>query len=123
MDYAKLCEGVFALHDDLRYAGVIDDAGSVIAGGMKRGMDSLIDENNEELYLTQTALRKSMRERFDETLGKARFAYVEREKISILTFYMDEHLLLVTLEPNISSHSAIDIAEDVMDMLAKKDTR
>jgi hypothetical protein len=36
---------------------------------------------------------------------------------------MDEHLLLVTLEPNISSHSAIDIAEDVMDMLAKKDTR
>jgi hypothetical protein len=123
MDYAKLCEGVFALHDDLRYAGVIDDAGSVIAGGMKRGMDSIIDENNEELYLTQTALRKSMRERFDETLGKARFAYVEREKISILTFYMDEHLLLVTLEPNISSHSAIDIAEDVMDMLAKKETR
>lgn len=123
MDYAKLCDGVFALHDDLRYAGVIDDAGSVIAGGMKRGMDSIIDENNEELYLTQTALRKSMRERFDETLGKARFAYVEREKISILTFYMDEHLLLVTLEPNISSHSAIDIAEDVMDLLAKKETR
>jgi hypothetical protein len=121
MDYARLCQAVFSLHEDVRYAGVVDDAGSVIAGGMKSGMDSLIDENNEELYLTQTALRKSMRERFDRTLGKARFAYVEREKISILTFYMDENLLLVTLEPNISSHTAIDIAEDVMDVLAKKD--
>jgi hypothetical protein len=110
------------LHDDVRYAGVIDDAGSVIAGGMKRGMGSIMDENNEELYLAQTALRKSMRERFDGTLGKARFAYVERENISILTFYMDENLLLVTLEPNINSHTAIDIAEDVMDVLAKKNT-
>jgi hypothetical protein len=122
MDYVKLCEAVFALHDDVRYAGVIDDAGSVIAGGMKRGMGSIMDENNEELYLAQTALRKSMRERFDGTLGKARFAFVERENISILTFYMDENLLLVTLEPNINSHTAIDIAEDVMDVLAKKNT-
>jgi hypothetical protein len=121
MDYAKLCEAVFALHDDLRYAGVIDDAGSVIAGGMRKGIDSLVDQDNEDLYLTQTALRKSMREKFDKTLGKARFAYVEREKISILTFYMDENTLLLTLEPNISSHIAIDIAEDVMDILAKKD--
>jgi hypothetical protein len=121
MDYAKLCKAVFALHDDLRYAGVSDDAGSVIAGGMRKGIDSLVDQDNEDLYLTQTALRKSMREKFDKTLGKARFAYVEREKISILTFYMDENTLLLTLEPNISSHIAIDIAEDVMDILAKKE--
>ncbi|HEX9319015.1 MAG TPA: DUF6659 family protein [Nitrososphaeraceae archaeon] len=123
MDYAKLCEAVFALHDDLRYAGVIDDAGGVVAGGMRKGIDSLVDQDNEDLYLTQTALRKSMREKFDKTLGKARFAYVEREKISILTFYMDENTLLLTLEPNISSHIAIDIAEDVMDILAKKEFR
>jgi hypothetical protein len=119
MDYSKLCEAVFALHDDLRFAAVIDDAGGVIAGGMRRGIDSLVDQNNEELYLTQTALRKSMREKFDKTLGKARFAYVEREKISILTFYMVDNILLVTLEPNVSSHTAIDIAEDVMDLLSK----
>ena len=123
MDYVKLCEAVFALHDDLRYAGVIDDAGGVVAGGMRKGIDSLVDQDNEDLYLTQTALRKSMREKFDKTLGKARFAYVEREKISILTFYMAENTLLLTLEPNISSHIAIDIAEDVMDILAKKEFR
>jgi hypothetical protein len=34
---------------------------------------------------------------------------------------MDENTLLLTLEPNISSHIAIDIAEDVMDILAKKE--
>jgi hypothetical protein len=50
---------------------------------MRGGIDSIMDENNEELT-THTALRKSMRERSDNTMGRSRFAYVEREKISIL---------------------------------------
>src|SRR5919197_395454 len=117
MDYQRLCEETFALHDDIRYAGVVDDSGLLIAGGMRKGIDSIVDQNNEELYLAQTALRKSMRQRFDATMGKSRFAYVEREKISILTFYMNKNIILVTLEPNVDAHTAIDIAEDTLELL------
>lgn len=120
MDFAKLCEQVFALNDDIRYAGVVDDAGALTAGGMRRGIDSIVTETDEELFLTQTALRKSMRERFDSAMGRARFAYVERENISILTFYVEDKILLVTLEPNIDSHTAMDIAGDTLDMLNGK---
>jgi hypothetical protein len=120
MDFAKLCEQVFALNDDIRYAAVIDDIGTVVEGGMRNGIDSITEQSNDELYLAQTALRKSMREKFDSTMGKARFAYVEREKISILTFFMDGHTLVVTLEPNLDSHTAMDIAEDTLDILNRK---
>jgi hypothetical protein len=117
MDFEKLCQNVFALSDDIRYAGVLDDTGAQIAGGMRRGIDSIVSETEDELFLTQTALRKSMRERFDRAMGRARFAYVEREKISILTFYMEDKILLVTLEPNVDSHTAMDIADDTLDLL------
>lgn len=117
MDFAKICDQVFALEDDIRYAGVIDDMGALVAGGMKKGIDSLTDQSNEEIYLAQTALRKSMRQRFDGALGRARFAYVERDRVSILTFYMAGHILVVTLEPNIDSHTAMDIAKDTLDLL------
>jgi hypothetical protein len=120
MDFEKLCQNVFALNNDIRYAGVIDDTGAQIAGGMRKGMDSIVSETEEELFLTQTALRKSMRERFDRAMGRARFAYVEREKISILTFYMDDKILLVTLEPNVDSHAAMDIADDTLEFLNGK---
>ena len=120
MDYTKVCEAIFRLHDDIRYAAVVDDTGLLVAGGMRRGIDSIVDQSNEELYLVQTALRKSMRQRFDETLGKARFAYVERQKISILTFYLDKNILIVTLESNIDTHTAIDIAEDTLDLLGSE---
>lgn len=117
MDYQRLCEQIFALHDDIRYAAVVDDSGLLIAGGMRKGIDSIVDQNNEELYLAHTALRKSMRQRFDATMGKSRFAYVEREKISILTLYMNKNTVIVTMEPNVDSHTAIDIAEDALELL------
>ena len=117
MDYQRLCEQIFALHDDIRYAAVVDDSGLLIAGGMRKGIDSIVDQNNEELYLAHTALRKSMRQRFDATMGRSRFAYVEREKISILTLYMNKNTVIVTMEPNVDSHTAIDIAEDALELL------
>jgi hypothetical protein len=117
MDYQRLCERIFALHDDIRYAGIVDDSGLLIAGGMRNGIDSIVDQNNEELYLAQTALRKSMRQRFDGTMGKSRFAYVEREKISILTLYMNKNTVIVTMEPNVDSHTAVDIAQDALEIL------
>jgi hypothetical protein len=120
MDLNKLCERVFALNDDIRYAGVIDSTGTPIAGGMRKGIDSMVSETDEELFLTQTALRKSMRERFDASMGRARFAYVEREKMSLLTFYMVDKMLLLTLEPNVDSHTAIDIADDTLELLNGK---
>ena len=120
VEFANLCERVFALNDDIRYAGVIDASGSIVAGGMREGINSIVSETDEELFLTQTALRKTMRERFDGAMGRARFAYVERTKISILTFYLDDKILLVTLEPNLDSHTVMDIAEDTLEMINGK---
>jgi hypothetical protein len=117
MEFEKLCENVFRLHDDIRYAGIINDGGTLLAGGMRKGLDSITEEQSDELYLAQTALRKSMRQRFDDTMGRARFAYVERERISMLTFYMDKNILVLSIEPNVDTHSVMDIAKDTMELL------
>ena len=118
MDYQKIIDTIFELNDGIRYAGLIDETGALIVGGMRHGIDSIVDQPSEELYLTHTALRKSMRERFDDTMGKARFVYVEREKLSLLTFYLDKKMLLITLEPNIESQNTIDLAEDILDIVS-----
>ena len=118
MDYQKIIDTIFELNDGIRYAGLIDETGSLIADELRHGIDSLVDQPSEELYLTHTALRKSMRERFDDTMGKARFVYVEREKLSLLTFYLDKKMLLITLEPNLESQNTIDLAEDILDIVS-----
>jgi hypothetical protein len=118
MDYQKIIDTIFELNEGIRYAGLIDETGSLIVGGMRHGIESIVDQPSEELYLTHTALRKSMRERFDDTMGRARFVYVEREKLSLLTFYLDKKMLLITLEPNLESQNVIDLAEDILDIVS-----
>jgi hypothetical protein len=120
MDFTMLCEEVFALHNDIRYAGVIDDTGLLIAGGMRKGLASMTEKDNDDLYLTQTAIRKSMREKFDKTMGKARFAYIKRERIAMLTFYTAKNILIVSIEPNVDSHTIVDIATDTLELLDGK---
>ena len=68
------------MNNDVRYVAVIDDAGLPIAGGMRGGINSIMDENNEELYLTHTALRKSMRERFDRSYGQIKVCLCRKRK-------------------------------------------
>jgi hypothetical protein len=43
---------------------------------------------------------------------------VEREKLSLLTFYLDKKMLLVTLEPSLDSRIVMDIAEDILDIFS-----
>ena len=88
MDHNKLCERVFALNEDIRYAGVIDSTGTLVAGGMRKGTDSIVSETDEELFLTHTALRKSMRDRFD-TLSAKRCPYL---RFTWETRYYSSHL-------------------------------
>ena len=53
-------------------------------------------------------------------MGKARFAYIEREKIAMLSFYMAKNILIVSLEPNVDSHTIVDIATDTLELLDGK---
>jgi len=49
--------------------------------------------------------------------GKTRFAYVEREKLKQLTFYLPVSTILITLQPSVSGNSVIDVIESVTQIL------
>ena len=76
--FQKLCERIFALSSGLRFVGVIDRMGRLVAGGMRKGVRSL-ELDSEKLYL-EFALRSEMRKDFDAEFGKTIFSFTEREK-------------------------------------------
>jgi hypothetical protein len=39
--FQKLCESIFALSSGIRFIGVIDRMGRLIAGGMRKGVTSM----------------------------------------------------------------------------------
>jgi hypothetical protein len=95
--FQKLCESIFALSSCVRFAGVIDKMGRLVAGGMGEGIRSL-ELDSEKLYL-EFALRSEMRKDFDAEFGKTIFSFTEREKIKLVSFPLDgSYILRVSME-------------------------
>jgi hypothetical protein len=96
-DHEKLCDAIFALDKSIRFAGVIDKMGNLVAGGMKKGIQPLEPkEERRKLYL-EFALRNAMRQEFDSKFGRVIYTLSEREKIKLTSFPMGDSLVLVSI--------------------------
>lgn len=95
--FQKLCESIFALSSGLRFVGVIDRMGRLVAGGMRKGVRSL-ELDSEKLYL-EFALRSEMRKDFDDEFGKTIFSFTEREKVKLASFPLHgSYILRISME-------------------------
>ena len=117
MDYTEVCNKIFNVNRDIRFVGIINKSGKLLAGGMREGLESLDDEIHQKRWYNQISIRREMYEMFDKIYGKTRFAYVEREKIKQLTFYLPDNTVLVTLQPTVSANNVVNVIESINQIL------
>jgi len=113
--YEKLCDTLFDMNRSIRFAGVIDKMGKLIAGGMRKGIEPLDSkEERRKLYL-EYALRTAMRQDFDSKYGRVIYTMAEREKIKIASFPMGEHLVLVSIDRKAAHEKII---REILDLIS-----
>jgi len=98
MDYDKLCDFAKKTDSKIRFAGVINSRGRLIAGGMITSKKALEDEKKDEMLFMELALRVKMRSEFDNELGKVKFSLSFREKLIVMSFPIKNDVLLVSME-------------------------
>ena len=98
MDYEKLCDFAKQADSKVRFAGVINSRGRLIAGGMVPSKERLGDRKRDEMLYMELALRVKMRSEFDDDLGKVKFSMSFREKLIVMSFPMKNDILMVSME-------------------------
>ncbi len=83
---------------EIRFAGVIDKMGNLIAGGMKDGQKPLEDETVQKKMFMEVALRVVTRSDFDEYLGKVEYSASRRKNVVVLSFPVGKNILLLSAE-------------------------
>ena len=92
------CHGLLN-NDEIRFVGIINRMGNLISGGLNEGVDLLeTDEKRRKLYM-QTALEISMREDFNDTLGKINYIATNRDNVLVITIPMNNHVMLISAKP------------------------
>ena len=117
MDYENLCTLVQKIDSKVRFAGVINSKGRLIAGGMSPSIKRLGDRKRDEMLYMELALRVKMRREFDDDLGKVKFSMSFREKLIVMSFPMENDVLMVSLEKKTQfeniAHSILKLAEKI----------
>ena len=99
-DYNQICDLIKALDAKIRFAGIINGRGRLVAGGMKPGVVPLESEKDDEMLFMELALRIKMRREFDMQLGTVNFAMASRRRAMTMSFTIGEDILYVATEPD-----------------------
>lgn len=86
------------LHPGVRFAGVINQMGNLVAGGFKDGINRLVDYNKEHMMYMELVLELRMRKEFDEELGQVNYLHSRRDKVSMISIPLNEYLVLISAE-------------------------
>jgi hypothetical protein len=112
MSYAEsfelLCDNIFSLCPNIRFVGIINRMGDLVAGGMREGVQSMEDKDSSPKLYLEFALRSEMRKDQDAEFGKTIYSFSEREKIKFAVFpLLQSHLLMVSMEKKETDHNRL----------------
>lgn len=110
----KLCFQIFKLDRRVRYAGVLDETGRVIAGGMRKGISSLEPASEDLRLMANLTIQIGTDKTWDQYFGKIQYTLVKREKLSMLIFGVGTHLMLITTQPDVDLDQVTQLRETVI---------
>jgi len=86
----------------IRFAGLINPMGHLVAGGMKKGLKPLEDDADMRKLYMELILRVSTRQEFDQSLGVVDYSASRRKKAVIMSFPLGNNVLLISTNANVS---------------------
>ena len=86
---------------EVRFVGVLDHMGNLIAGGFKDGMKPLEDETEIRKMFMEVALRVTTRREFDQSLGEVEYSASRRKQVVVLSFSLGKKILLISTDKNV----------------------
>ena len=110
----KLCLQIFKFDRRVRYAGVLDDTGRVVAGGMRKGITSLEPASEDLRLMANLTIQIGTDKTWDQYFGKIQFTFIKREKVNLMTFNLDKTLFLVSTEPDFAMQQAQLLRDSIM---------
>ncbi len=99
--FEQKCQNLLK-ESEIRFAGLVNPMGHLVAGGMKKGLKPLEEDADMRKLYMELILRVSTRQEFDQTLGVVDYSASRREKAVVLSFPIGNNVLLISADANVN---------------------
>jgi hypothetical protein len=104
----NLCDKIIKLDRGIRFAGIVNKKGEVIEGGFKHGVEPLLNGTDEQQMYLQSLSHLTMLQSYSDALGSVRYNLTEHEKVTLLTFPLDDSILCLSAMPKANTSKIRD---------------
>ena len=100
-EYEKRCQDILE-DDEVRFAGLLDEFGKLLAGGYKQNINPRLTDEQHELVCKELASRVAKRKKYDTELGRVKYSASRREHVVIMSFPIYEKVIMIVAEPHVN---------------------
>ena len=76
-----LCKEIQQLHNSIRFIGIANNLGSLVATAYRSGLTPLMDKQETSHYAIQAVLRAATREDFESKIGRLEYSIGKYERL------------------------------------------
>jgi hypothetical protein len=80
-DLNSLCKEILQLDNSIRFAGIANNLGSLVATAYRNGLTPLMDKKETSHYAIQVVLRAATREDFESKIGRLVYSIGKYERL------------------------------------------
>jgi hypothetical protein len=107
--FQKVCDEVISLNDSIRFAGISDKEGKLLAVSERQNLKPLLSNEERAQYAITAATRQYTRLRWEYHLGRIHYASSRYEKLARATIPIADanstlyYVLLLSFDPDIKN--------------------
>ena len=109
-----ICNSVLQIDSSIRFVGIISEGGKLIESAKREHTTYLLDKEEESLSLIHTSVKASMHKLWDEILGKTSWTIALKQKVKLITVFLDSKLLVLSTETTADHDKILEKIQNVI---------
>ena len=116
--YDGLCDEIHALDAKVRFAGIANSKGELVAGGQKDQIEKLLDGDDVKMSIHYALKKRELYTNLAYKIGDERSSITEYEKVTLISIPVNSNeLFLISTDPRADYLKIIDSAYAKLDSL------
>lgn len=109
INYDELSKQVLDIDPKVRFAGVANSKGEMVAGGQKENVEKLLDGDNVKMSIHYALQKRELYTNLAYKIGKEQSSITEYEKVTMISVPLNSNeLFMVSTEPRADYLKIID---------------
>lgn len=113
-DAQDIVKRIRTISQYVRFAGVIDEDGKIVAYERRPGHESLLDTKNTSDQFSHLAKKTDMASQFNKQLGNVQFMWEEREKVQTISFSLGKNTVWVSIDKKVIRSEVLRIIDNCL---------